>query len=63
MWARFSEPFNYDRRPAQAVAFAVKPGAHNLPRDVVLAAVAAGKAVIVAAPKKGEIASCGNGRQ
>lgn len=52
-WAIFNEPFNYDRRPAQAIAFAVKPGMHNLPRDVVDAAVAAGKARRIRSPGKG----------
>lgn len=52
-WAIFSEPFNYDRRPVQAVAFSIKPGTHNLPRDVVDAAIAAGKARRIRPPGKG----------
>lgn len=52
-WAVFSEPFNHDRRPAQAVAFSIKPGTHNLPRDVVDAAVTAGKAKRIRSPGKG----------
>jgi len=52
MWARFHAPFNYDRRPRQALAFVVQPGLRNLPRDVVEAAIAAGKAVAVRAPRK-----------
>lgn len=45
-WAVFTAPFNYDRRPAQAIAFAVKPSdkPQQWPRDVIAAAVAAGKA-------------------
>lgn len=52
MWAEFLAPFNHDRRPKQAVAFSVKPGLRNLPRDVVEAAIAAGKAVAAEAPRK-----------
>lgn len=44
MWGNFTRPFNFDRRPAQAIAFSVEPGLRNLPRDVVLAAIAAGAA-------------------
>lgn len=44
MWATFTAPFNFDRRPAQAIAFSVQPGLRNLPRDVVEAAILAGKA-------------------
>jgi hypothetical protein len=51
-WARFTAPFLWDRRPKQAMAFSVKPGTHNLPRDVVEAAVAAGKAARVKPPRK-----------
>jgi len=52
VWARFTVPFNFDRRPKQAIAFSVKPGAHNLPRDVVLAAIKAGKAEPIPAPRR-----------
>lgn len=52
MWARFSESFNFDRRPKQALAFSIEPGLRNLPRDVVEAAIAAGKAVAVKPPRK-----------
>lgn len=51
-WARFVAPFEHDRRPNQAVCFVVKPGVHNLPRDVVDAAVKAGKAVATAPPRR-----------
>lgn len=51
-WAIFERPFNFDRRPTQALAFSIKPGTHNLPRDVVDAAVAAGKARRIRAPGK-----------
>ena len=46
MKAVFHERFQFDRRPAQAVAFDIKPSPEpqNLPRDVVEAAVKAGKA-------------------
>lgn len=47
MRAIFHDVFRYDRRPRQAVAFVVQPGEHNLPRDVVEAAIAAGKATAV----------------
>lgn len=44
-WAIFMEPFNYDRRPKQAIAFEIKAGGpQQWPRDVVDAAIAAGKA-------------------
>lgn len=46
--AEFLEEFSFDRRPKQGVAFIVKPGRHNLPRDVVEAAIADGKAVEIA---------------
>lgn len=52
MWAHFTQRFLFDRRPRQAVAFDVPPGLRNLPRDVVEAAIAAGKAVAVKAPRK-----------
>lgn len=51
-WATFTAQFTHDRRPAQAIAFCVPPGTHNLPRDVVDAAVAAGVAREIAPPKK-----------
>lgn len=47
MRATFHEEFHYDRRPRHAMAFVVRPGEHNLPRDVVEAAIAAGKATAV----------------
>jgi len=53
-WAVFTSAFNFDRRPKQALAFAVKPGTHNLPRDVVDAAIAAGKARRIEAPNRQE---------
>ncbi|TGP65450.1 hypothetical protein EN868_03095 [Mesorhizobium sp. M2D.F.Ca.ET.225.01.1.1] len=45
-WAIFAERFHYDRRPRQAIAFVVEasPDPQNRPRDLVNAAVAAGKA-------------------
>lgn len=52
-WAVFSEAFNYDRRPRQAIAFAIKPGTHNLPRDVVDAAIAVGRAKRIRPPRNG----------
>lgn len=52
MWARFVSPYEHDRRPKQAIAFSVQPGVRNLPRDVVLAAIAAGKAVQIPAPRR-----------
>lgn len=52
MWAEFLAPFEHDRRPKQAVAFSVKPGLRNLPRDVVEAAIAAGKAKPAKSPGK-----------
>jgi len=51
-WANFTAQFNYDRRPKQAVAFAVQPGLRQLPRDVIAAAVAAGRAVSVDPPPR-----------
>jgi len=51
-WATFHETFNHDRRPKQAIAFEVKPGTKNMPRDVVDAAIAAGKATAVKPPGK-----------
>ncbi len=54
MWADFNSVFNYDRRPAQAIAFEVQPGRHNMPRDVVEAAIAAGKATAIEPPKRAE---------
>ena len=50
MRAIFHSVFNYDRRPKQAVAFVVQPGTQNMPRDVVEAAIAAGKATAVDPP-------------
>lgn len=55
MWARFTASFNYDRRPLQAIAFSVQPGLRNLPRDVVEAAIVAGKAERSSPPRKSEI--------
>lgn len=52
MWANFTAPFSFDRRPRQAIAFVVQPGVRNLPRDVAEAAIAEGKAVAVKAPQK-----------
>lgn len=52
MRALFTAPFEFDRRPSQAVAFSVKPGEHNLPRDVVEAAIRAGKAIAVKSTRK-----------
>lgn len=45
-WAIFPSGFLFDRRPRQAIAFVVKasPEPQNYPRDLVDAAVAAGKA-------------------
>lgn len=51
-WARFAETFHYDRRPKQAIAFVVPPGVRNAPRDLVEAAIAAGKAVEIPPPKR-----------
>lgn len=51
-WARFTASFSYDRRPRQAIAFAVQPGLRNLPRDVVEAAIAAGKAERIPPPRR-----------
>ena len=53
-WAVFTAPFNYDRRPAQALAFVVqaRPEPQNYPHDVVEAAIAAGKAHAVKAPRR-----------
>lgn len=48
MKAVFHERFGFDRRPVQAVAFDIEPSSEpqNLPRDVVEAAVKAGKATL-----------------
>lgn len=48
MKAVFHERFEFDRRPKQAIAFSVQASREpqNLPRDVVEAAVDAGKATI-----------------
>jgi hypothetical protein len=48
MKAVFHERFEFDRRPAQAIAFVVQPSNEpkDLPHDVVEAAVKAGKATI-----------------
>ena len=53
-WAVFTDTFHYDRRPRQAIAFVVeaKPEPQNYPRDVVEAAVAAGRAQETAPPGK-----------
>ncbi|NRP70610.1 hypothetical protein ILFOPFJJ_01491 [Ensifer psoraleae] len=52
-WAVFHEPFEYDRRPLQAVAFSISTGGpQQWPRDVVDAAVVAGKATEVRPPPK-----------
>lgn len=53
-WAIFSEPFGYDRRPAQAMAFSVEASEQpqQWPRDVIDAAVAAGKAREVKPPSR-----------
>lgn len=53
-WAIFTEQFNYDRRPRQAIAFVVQPKTEpqSYPRDLVDAAVAAGKAREVKPPGK-----------
>jgi hypothetical protein len=56
-WALFSAPFNYDRRPTQAIAFSVQPGLRNLPRDVVHAAIKAGKATEAPRPNKATVLS------
>jgi hypothetical protein len=52
MWAIFTKDFNFDRRPKQAIAFAVKASEQpqNWPRDVVSAAVSAGAAREVESP-------------
>lgn len=52
-WAIFHEAFRFDRRPSQAVAFDIRPGAdpQNLPKYLIDAAVAAGKARRVQSPK------------
>ena len=50
MRATFHEEFHHDRRPKQAIAFVVQPGTQNMPRDVVEAAIAAGKATAVDPP-------------
>jgi hypothetical protein len=54
-WAVFSDAFHYDRRPRQPVAFevAASPEPQNYPRDLVDAAVAAGKATEMKPPGKG----------
>ncbi|MER9135116.1 hypothetical protein NKI20_02235 [Mesorhizobium sp. M0830] len=54
MWAIFNDRFHYDRRPRQAIAFVVeaKPEPQNYPRDLVEAAVAAGKAQETKPPGK-----------
>lgn len=53
-WAIFPEGFSYDRRPRQAIAFVVaaKPEPQNYPRDLVDAAVEAGKARETRPPAK-----------
>lgn len=52
-WAIFSEPFDYDRRPKQAMAFSIKAGGpQQWPRDVIDAAKAAGKAKEIKPPRR-----------
>ena len=53
-WGLFHQDFNYDRRPAQAIAFAIKASEQpqQWPRDVIEAAVVAGKATAVKAPSR-----------
>jgi hypothetical protein len=53
-WAIFTDAFHYDRRPRQPVAFEVVAGRdpQNYPRDLVDAAVAAGKATEMQPPGK-----------
>lgn len=53
-WAVFTLPFNFDRRPAQAIAFSIQASEQpqQWPRDVVDAAIAAGKATEAEAPGK-----------
>ncbi|GCA51790.1 hypothetical protein KGO5_04247 [Sinorhizobium sp. KGO-5] len=51
-WVHFTEVFNYDRRPKQAVAFVMQPGVRSVPRDVADAAIAAGKATEVRPPPR-----------
>jgi hypothetical protein len=53
-WAIFLLPFEYDRRPRQALAFSIKADTkpQSWPRDVIDAAVAAGKAKEVPAPRR-----------
>lgn len=53
-WAIFTETFHYDRRPRQAIAFVVEAKAEpkNYPRDLVDAAVEAGKAREIRPPGK-----------
>lgn len=48
MKAIFHKDFEFDRRPKQGVAFSVKasPEPQSYPRDVIEAAVAAGKATV-----------------
>lgn len=57
-WAVFTEQFHYDRRPRQAIAFVVKAKdePQNYPRDLVDAAVAAGKARETKPPRKSKAA-------
>ncbi len=51
-WAIFTADFNYDRRPAQAIAFAIKASEQpqQWPGDVIAVAIVAGKAEEVKAP-------------
>jgi hypothetical protein len=53
-WAVFIDAFHYDRRPRQPVAFEVAASTEpqNYPRDLVDAAVAAGKATEAQPPGK-----------
>lgn len=53
-WAIFTDAFHYDRRPRQAVAFEVAASTEpqNYPRDLVDAAVVAGKATEMQPPGK-----------
>lgn len=49
MNAIFHKPFEYDRRPKQNVAWSIQasPEPQSFPRDVIEAAVDAGKATLV----------------
>lgn len=64
-WAIFNSSFHYDRRPRQAIAFVVeaKPEPQNYPRDLIDAAVAAGKARETKPPGRRSKANRLTGRQ